>query len=529
MSGNSRWRVPREEGAVLAEPPLARVGEVLAENRRRLATGPTLLDRSLTELRDRAGREILAAATQYLKDAGEPIPSISSSSLVLAGHQPELFHPGVWAKNFALQGIARAHGRTALNLVVDNDTAKSTGLRLPARAAISSGEAECGSSIGWRVEPFDRWTGEVPYEELRVRDESLFASFAVRAGEILAGWGFPSLLPTFWDEACRQASRTAFLGERFAAARRGLERRWGCHNLEVPVSVLCGTESFAWFACHLLAHLADFHALYNASVRDYRQRFRVRSRNHPVPDLGVEGDWLEAPFWGWRSGQTRRGRVFARCKDRQIVVRVGDEEWTVSSPADWPRLEQRGLKVRSRALTTTLFARLFLGELFLHGIGGAKYDALTDDLIRRFYRLEPPAFVTLSATLYLPLPAFPTSREQHEKLRSQSRDMEYNPQRHLAAPLPPDVSRWVHEKEQWIARSPATSAERKERFRVLRSLNERLRPLLSEQERSLRRELACKRRQLEANAILQRRDYAFCLFPEEKLRSFAERFLRLEE
>ena len=41
-------------------------------------------------------------------------------------------------------------------------------------------------------------------------------------------------------------------------------------------------------------------------------------------------------------------------------------------------LSSRGIKLRTRALTTTLFARLVLSDMFLHGIGGAKYDQVTD-------------------------------------------------------------------------------------------------------------------------------------------------------
>ena len=66
-------------------------------------------------------------------------------------------------------------------------------------------------------------------------------------------------------------------------------------------------------------------------------------------------------------------------------------------------LPRRGIKLRSRALTTTLMARLILGDLFLHGIGGAKYDELTDQLFRRFFDIEPPGFMILSATMHLPI------------------------------------------------------------------------------------------------------------------------------
>src|SRR5262249_2863990 len=47
--------------------------------------------------------------------------------------------------------------------------------------------------------------------------------------------------------------------------------------------------------------------------------------------------------------------------------------------------------------------RLFLADLFVHGIGGGKYDEITDELVRRFYGGEPPDFLVLSATLWLPV------------------------------------------------------------------------------------------------------------------------------
>jgi len=96
-------------------------------------------------------------------------------------------------------------------------------------------------------------------------------------------------------------------------------------------------------------------------------------------------------------------------RDDRLELRAGEDRWpSLPRPAEghaetavkaWRGLEEQGFKVRSRALTNTLYARLFLSDLFLHGIGGGKYDELTDELIRRFYGVEPPAFLILSAYL----------------------------------------------------------------------------------------------------------------------------------
>lgn len=520
-----RLRVPAEDGAIVAEPSLAEAGEILADNTRRLeAVDCDILGRPLAELRGGAQADAVARAYVYLQQAGEPVAAIPDQGpLILAGHQPELFHPGVWAKNFALAGLARRHQAIPFNLVVDNDIVKPTMLHLPDQTA---GRWHLASL------PFDNWAAEVPYEERTVRDEALFASLPQRADQLTRSWNFMPMLPGFWEEVSRQAKRTPMLGERLASARRTLERQWGCHNFELPLSALCQIEVFAWFACHILVNLPGFQDIYNRAVADYRRRAGIRDRNHPVPDLVQDGSWREAPFWAWQAGQQRRRRLFARPVKGRLELRAGEEAWP-SLPvrgrwedtiASWQDLQAQGFKIRSRALTTTLFARLFLGDLFIHGIGGGKYDELTDAICKRFYQFEPPAYLVLSATLLLPLPAFPIRAAEREGLARELRDLHYNPQRHLRTGVSPAL---VAEKEACIASHPGTRAQRRERFQAIRTLNEQLRPFVAEQAYLAFKDLHAADRQLQANAVMTRRDYPFCLFPETKLRPFCQQFLQI--
>jgi hypothetical protein len=561
-----RLRAPKEHGAVLAEPPLADAETLVTLNRQRLASfNVPLLGRPLSDLRRLARRAAVAAAKDYMQRSGEPVADYSDTSLLMAGHQPELFHPGVWVKNFALYGLARNLQATPINLIVDNDTAKTTSLRVPAPGE-EGGEVVKRQGDGQRIPPhhspltthhlfhvasipFDSWAGEVPYEERTVNDENLFASLPNRAAPYLGGWPFVPFLANFWALACREAERTPLLGERIVAARRAVERGWGCHNLELPVSQLCRTEPFAHFACHLLTDLPRFHAIYNDCVHGYRRQYGIRSRNHPVPDLAREGDWLETPFWAWRAGHNERRRLFARQTEQALVLRAGTDVWPeLPSGADrdpaplvrqWQELERRGLKVRSRALTNTLFARLFLADLFIHGIGGAKYDELTDEIARRFYGCELPRYLVLSATLLLPLPVSPARPEERQRLARKLRDLYYNPQRHLengergarraerpAVDAPPSaLTVLAAEKDAWIARHATDKVTRRERFHTLRALTEKLRVHLAGRLSMLEQELSRYDEQLQANSLLRRRDYAFCLYPEAMLRPFCTQFL----
>lgn len=510
---------PTANGALLSAPPLAEAGVLLSDNRDRLyRLNAHLLGRPLKDLRTQARQDLLNEVAEYLP--GAPVADPAQPYL-LAGHQPDLFHPGVWVKNFALAGLAHRHKAVAINVLIDNDTVKSPALLFPVKG---------NSWPSAHLLAYDHQQVEVPWEERRVVDPAVFARFGDEGSALLRPWGYEPILASFWSIVRRNLSGcNERIGESFASARRALERAWGCENLEVPLSRLCRTESFAWLAGAMLADLPRFVEDYNAIVRTHRARKRIRSRHHPVPDLVVDGDWLEAPLWGWRSEHPRRGRLFVRLQKDRMDLRVGEVVWpSVPSPQRaperfveaWRGLEAAGYKVRSRALITTLFARVFLADLFVHGIGGGKYDELTDEILERFCGVQPPGFMILTATCLLPVPTDPSATDRHRRLQHHLRDLHYNPQRHLPS------SDLVRAKQAWITQRPTNRLERRERFRNIRHLGEEMRAALADQIEVGKVRLAQLEQHLQANALLGRRDYAFCLHPEAGLRPFLQNVQR---
>ncbi len=80
-------------------------------------------------------------------------------------------------------------------------------------------------------------------------------------------------------------------------------------------------------------------------------------------------------------------------------------------------------------------------------------------------------------------------------------------------------------KWEWIANKPGNAEGRKERFKVLRNVTLQMRAATAVPEEETRRQLDNCDRRLAANAVLRRRDYSFCLYPEETLRPFCTQFL----
>jgi len=519
----ARYRAPAEDGELLAEPPLAEIADQLDANTTRLAASRiAIAGHPLAEFRRRAAEEVLAAAQRYLSETGEPAPSLYPRLLV-TGHQPDLFHAGVWAKNFVLNGLAGRHGATPLKFVVDNDIVKSTAIDVP---VVSDDPAK----VVVAHVPFDGPAGERPSEEYRVTDRGLFDSLPDRLTAYVRDWGFEPLLIGRWPEVRTHLDQGAPLGEAFARVRRATERRWGVVNLELPVSRLCETAAFSGLAHSVLSDLPRFADSYNAAIRAYRARNRLRSRHHPAPELARRGDAFEAPLWVWRTESPQREKVFARRLDGHLELTTGKQPLArlPIEPAafanGWRGLLSEGWKVRPRALAFTLFVRLCLADGFIHGIGGGKYDEVTDDLVRRFFAIEPPAYAVVSATLRLPLPRFPATESDLRDTRRRLRDLEWNPQRF--ATTRSRFPELVAEKAQAVRPEPVGNSHRRLWFRRLQWITREMRPAVESELSGARARLDRITAELAANQILMSREYAWPLFPEAALRDYFTRLLR---
>ena len=520
--------VPRQHESVLSVPPYRDLGELAHSNVRRLAE--TKLDFhgvSLQQLRRQTQSEILREASTYTSSlVGESVSSAGQHPLIVTGHQPELFHAGVWAKNFAVAGLAGSSNGCALNLIIDNDTVTSTRIRVPV-----------GTRQSPLIElvPFDVPQPQQPWEEALIADRSCFQAFGEQIqSRIQSAWNYEPLVTAAWPAAVRQAEISPRLSDCLTAARVFAERRYGIRNLEVPMSRVCGTHAFGQFAAYLLVRLPKFHQLYNDAVRQYRAAHRLRSTTHPVPELVAEGEWLEAPFWIWRRGDQRRERPFARQVGPNLELRGarGDSirlPLTLDSSLDpaaaaLVELNCQGIRFRTRALTTTLFARLFLADLFIHGIGGAKYDAMTDLICEQFYGLMAPPFGTVSATVHLPLSEpYPFSINDLRESGHRIRDLRYNPERYLSVCGPRAVA--LKAEKEAILEEIRTGHERPSRLqhRRLGEINTELFQHLEPIRRDLDAARAELRWQLQANSVLQDREFSWCLHPDDRLISFYRR------
>jgi len=501
-----RLRAPTEDQTALIEPPLTVIPKVVATNRSLAANWDRQSGISFSSWRTAARSDML------------PSPFSVHKPIIAAGHQPSLYHPGVWLKNFVLAETARLIGGTAVNLTVDNDTIRTPTLRVPTGSIDSPRVVDV---------PFDDPAAELPWEERRILNRQVFDSFA---SGVLATYAplrvasqyssQPLLLEAAWEEAQRLATKTAMnLGDVLSYSRAAVETR---HGLPIHTDDISNnSRSSTWFEfLNVLFHrVVEFHGIYNSALAEYRSVNRIKNSLHPAPDLTLEDEWREMPFWIWQEDQPQRQRLFVRSRGTSWEVRNRSGITFSAEDVLERAINSPEIRIRPRALITTMYARLVLSDLFIHGIGGAKYDEVTDAIIRRFFNIEPPGYVTATATVRLPLKRPEVTPEDLMTLDQEYRDTIHHPEEfaeEYAGHHRAEFAFLIKQKQELIAHG-WQEKQKKAWHDQVSAANERMSSLLE----PFREEMRHKRERLLADLhrarILGSREYSFCLFPEAML------------
>ena len=437
------------------------------------------------------------------------------------GHSPILAHPGVLIKHGLINSIAKKVNGIGVNMVVDNDACHDNYLSIPDINGMDSSVE--------RIE-FLSSLYNLAFEEIKYTDSTQLMSFKESVLKALHNPDMKRTFEDFINIVINLSGQTQQFSDLFTYARHAFLLRFGICNLEVPVSLISETEPFLNFFLHITANARSFVDIYNAKLREYRRLKKISSKANPLPDLMEKGYVVELPFWIWREGKSRKNLFASVANNRHIsiicenrIVTHFDFGENCNSSGNLERLKDlinTGIKFRPKAIVNTMYSRMFFSDLFIHGIGGAKYDLVTDEIIREFFGVEPPAYATVSATLHLPYKPFNVSNDDVIALKHVIKDMDYNPDRYASGEIMEDagMESMVSEKKELIAREAHNSEERHRSFDRLRELNalmkEKIRPLIKEKEK----EQEDLEKRLRYNSIVTNREYPFCIYPELMLR-----------
>ncbi len=519
-----------EPGELLAVPPRESWKALLRAN----AAAADVWDfevagAPIRETRRAARAETLSAGADFTKRIDTLGAGISGEIcgpdglIVATGHQPQLFHPGIWVKNFLVDRLAVEAGATGIDFVVDSDAFDVLEAAAP---CMQPRIHRCSAALA-------RATKDACFACMPAPTSEVIDTFCAEVDSLLETLCSSEPRENFdvFCEAMRHAASAArTLGESVTFARRLYESPARTSYLELPVTSVGGSRAFAAFVLDIATNVERFAAAYNGGLGAFREATASRSRAQPFPDLDRHGGRYELPFWALGAGkratvwveQISGGRILFRADD-EVVGRFDgqDVESFVAST--------KGLGLAPKALTLTMFVRVFVADLFVHGTGGARYDRVTDGVIRSYYGIEPPPFVVASLTERLPLEADIVTDQQVSVALERLNRFEHNPDAML------DLADFTDSAEESRARTLAAEkmeltaaiarpgADRKTLGSRIREVNDALREVLVPLGQELARAVEELRAARDASEILEDRTYPFCYWDPRAIAEIARR------
>ena len=505
------FEIPQRSGEVLCVPPATEFVSLAQHNARLLADTPVQIGGvALAELRRRTRRQALEAATSYTRALGiEPAVLAVDMLLLVTGHQPFLFHPGIWIKHLLVDRLSTA-GVAALSIPVDSDAAEEIGADVP----------HYDQGLRLVRETLLQCPADVPYEALASSAAQVWQEYLARLDAHLVTLPQRAVREAFGAFMQRAATiqGVSDMGAFITVARRRHEgpRRY----LELPVSRMTQSPEFQLFFLQILHDSERFAECYNRHLNAYRERYNVRTAAQPFSNLERDGTRIELPFWLLHAG--RRRPLFAERQSHSW--RLWTEREPVATVRDGAGVDEIDhIPIRPRALTLTAFARLCLADLFVHGVGGGRYDRVTDSVIREYFGLEPPSYAVVTATLHLPLTEF-NPVDERQNLQRRMLELQHNPDRVLVAPSSQQQA-WIDEKWRLIGLLDGgglTRRERRQATQRIREINEWLSHALEDERGRIERRLADLTEVSAATAAATHRAYPFCFFPPQAVDDLIE-------
>ena len=437
--------------------------------------------------------ELRAVAADSTRQAPRRFPDLAASAsvdVIMTGHQPVIFHPGILYKTVLLSRFVRENNALGILVLIDTVEGDAGRFLVP---TVQNGK--------YVIEQASVCTESGPMPRQRVAGSRELRETFERVHSDLYRLGFYKEAQQAVDSGKRYHLLT---GQPIVMANSIVRRAYEgqATYLEVPLSRLVDLPTVREFFRRVLQDAVRFHKIYNQTLDAFRRDNNIKNLANPFPNLHSDGVSRELPFW----------RIDGQTGLREpLRVKSDDCQWK----------EYDG-EITPRGMLITILLRLFASDLFIHGTGGAAYDKCTDTFIKDYFGVTPPAFCVASATRYLF--AQELARQERFDHRDQRlRDMLYNVERYLSKGAFPDeirdsVTSIAARKRELIGQlkeAKASGQSASEYGKQLQQIDQRLKRLIRE---VLDAELqGIHRLKSEQRKLITNREFPFFYFERDKL------------
>ncbi|ODS34167.1 MAG: hypothetical protein SCARUB_00737 [Candidatus Scalindua rubra] len=257
------FMIPKKDKEIFLKPAYEDIPGLISLNKERFQSYDFEINGiPFSKFREQVRSEVLKKAREYTEKVWsicsqlnmarpEDLSCINNSytpekEIVQTGHPPILAHPGVLIKNCLVNSISKKVNGIGINMVVDNDICHDNCLDIP--------NINEESPFMEKVE-FVSMFRNIAFEETRYTNPTQLIALEKNVLRILTNPDMKKTFKDFTDILIKFFDETQQLSDLFTYARHAYLLRFGISNLEIPVSLICETESFFKF---LSAHDREY-------------------------------------------------------------------------------------------------------------------------------------------------------------------------------------------------------------------------------------------------------------------------------
>lgn len=272
----------------------------------------------------------------------------------------------------------------------------------------------------------------------------------------------------------------------------------------ILTSKICQTQEYHIYVKDIINNIIRFNRCYNDSLGNFRKKYGIRNNNLPFPNLKIEDDLYELPFWFIDYDRKIRRPCYVRKINSTKSILTLDLKKKEVIKLEDVRINM----LQPKAVTFTILLRMFYCDLFVHGVGGANYEEVTDNIIQSYYGVSPPYFLVVTETKYLPFTVDDKLQTKLEKAQNRLRKINQAPHKFLS-----DEDKLVNRKRKLVDKIREVDKSKKVRIsyqikQVDKELLKKLKPEIGK----LKKRISLLQKRAQQQKILTYRNYPYFLF-----------------
>jgi len=398
--------------------------------------------------------------------------NLDNKKIYATGHQPDVHHPGILTKDLILYYLSQKNQAFPIHLVVDTDYFEFEYFYpIPKGNFAELHLFSAHSHSTFHTEKVEETKRKELLEILQSQKKVL---------DLFLDPETSNLAKYYLDIYISKIEQGELLHNINEQVRRDFLFKLG---IEIPclnVSEIVRLDEFLFFVEKIRSRLNEFIQIHNQALLEYRQKHKIKNHAQPIPNL-KEG---EMPFWKYEN-----------------------KERVSFSSLETPKI------IFPRAITLTMFVRIFLCNFFLHGKGGARYESVSDQIIQKFFEIKPSPYEVTTSTLYLKNKnGFLLPKWDEKELERKLREIHFSPEKFL-----PTENELVKEKKNLQVQFQDPTQNKKELHEKITLLNQKLEKLVLAEKELLEKEKKDLPYKLKTKQVFETRKYPFFYYNLQEL------------